>query len=327
VLGQQFWLHGGVFSARTFLGAILVKPVKKVLRPILALLALLFIARVGLSLYRGWEGVDIELHGGPVLLALLFSVLAMLCQLAAWRSLVFTWSGVLMPRAASARLYLDSQMARYTPGKIGLPAVRIAGAKKVGVSSQVMGSTLLIELFSWCATGSILGGIVLGLSSRAQTLAHEISVISLFVSGGCTLALSLLTLVDRNRLPRRLVQAFHAAGTGPLVPWKVPAFHFLHFVSWLACGALLAQAVGADSLASSLLVGAILCVAIIGGFVALLAPAGAGVREAVIVAGAAPLIGSSAALAVGLLARMVSLVSDIGLWAIFRWKNIEKETL
>ena len=296
----------------------------KFIRPFVAIIAGAFIVHAGLGLYRSWDGASI--HVGPAYFvgALFFALLAMQSQLMAWRALVATWTGKKMPAAKSAQVYLDSQMARYTPGKVGLPAVRIAGAEALGVSAKVMASTLLVELFSWCAMGSITAGLVLGFVADSSLITSELSLLSQVAAGGSIVALVALTVLDRQRLPRKLLEVFDAQGEGPLVPWRLPAYHLLHFGSWIGCGGLLARSVSGAPLMDCIFVGAILCVAIVAGFLALFAPAGAGIREALIAVATAPLLGSAGAISVGLLARIVSLMSDVGLWAFFRLRAKSK---
>jgi uncharacterized membrane protein YbhN (UPF0104 family) len=59
-------------------------------------------------------------------------------------------------------------------------------------------------------------------------------------------------------------------------------------------------------------------VASVAGFVVLAAPAGLGVREAVLLAGLTPSVGASGALGAALISRAASLVADILIWALVR---------
>ena len=59
------------------------------------------------------------------------------------------------------------------------------------------------------------------------------------------------------------------------------------------------------------------------GFVALAAPAGVGVREAVVAAGLAPIVGSAPALTLAVVSRVASLLADVGAWLVLRpWRNV-----
>lgn len=291
----------------------------KWIRPLFACLAVVFLVYTLLDLKRRWDGAPVAVEPFWILLALAVSVVAMLFQLAAFRALVHAWTGKTMPARASARVYMDSQMARYTPGKVALPAVRIAGAESLGVEPRVMAATLAGELLSWLGAGTLIGATVIGLLLPKQQFSMELVLAARLSAVGALLGLALLVLVDRKRLPDALLKLVGASGQGPLLPLSVPLLHLAHFLTWTLCGALLSRAVGADWL-SGFLTGGLLCAGIVIGFLAFLAPAGAGVREAVLVVGVSPLIGTSAAVAVGILARMVSLVSDVGMWIWFRYR-------
>jgi hypothetical protein len=140
------------------------------------------------------------------------------------------------------------------------------------------------------------------------------------IAGACSAVLVILSTVDRSAYPEKLRSVLGSEVRGPLVPARVPLWHAAHFSVWIACGALVGRSVGAPW-DVSLLIGGLLCVALVGGFVALLAPAGAGVREAILALGATPFLGPSAGVAVGVLARVVSLVSDVLLFVWFRWRE------
>ena len=54
------------------------------------------------------------------------------------------------------------------------------------------------------------------------------------------------------------------------------------------------------------------------GFVALAAPAGVGVREAVLISGYGAILGSGGALSAAIVSRVASLIADVGAWALVR---------
>jgi len=298
--------------------------IKRLVRPLFATVAAAFLLLAGWDLHKKWDGAAVDVHLGLFFVAAVFAAAAMILQWGAWRILIESWTQHRMPPALSGKLYMDSQMARYTPGKIGLPAVRIAGAKQVGVSVQAMASALFAEVVSWCGTGTVVGCVAMLVSGQQVRFPDWISG-SLVLGGvGALAGLLLTSFVNRSVYPERLSRLLGLSGEGPLVPWRVPLLHIVHFSLWTGCGALLALAVGAPW-GLSLLVGGLLCLAIVLGFLALLAPAGVGVREAVMTAGAAPLVGASAALSVGILARVASLLTDVLLWLLFRvWAQAKR---
>lgn len=270
-------------------------------------------------LVQRWESAAVEVDWPWLILAFAFSALAMGFQFMAWFSLLESWTtAAVLARAASARLYIDSQLARYTPGKVGLAAVRIAGSQRLGVEPRVMASTLLAELLSWCAWGGFLGMLILSAHPGRFGLFGKWSAPLVLMGLLALCAVVVLSFASRDRLPRGVVQKLGVTGRGPFLPWATGFWHAAHFLSWVAVGMLCARALGA-SFEDGLAMGAGLCLAIVGGFVALLAPAGVGVREVILAVLAEPVLGVSGALALSLVTRGLSLTSDVTLWLAGRW--------
>lgn len=290
---------------------------QRIIRPLFGVLGFIFIVYAVRDLWTSWDGVSVRVSPEYVLGATIAAILAMYVQLLAWRALIRSMTGIDMKGVASARLYLDSQMARYTPGKIGLAVVRMSGAQTVGVSSQVMGSALLIEVASWAATGSLLGASVLAFFPYSAAVTRELSRGSLLLAVASAVGLAGALLLDRKHVPQRLLEMLRVQGQGPLVPWRLPGLHLVHFLLWILSGGLVCLSVGGDA-RQALMAGAILCLAIVGGFLAFLAPAGAGVREVVVAAGLSPVLGAATSVAVSVVSRIVSLVADVALWSWFR---------
>jgi hypothetical protein len=89
------------------------------------------------------------------------------------------------------------------------------------------------------------------------------------------------------------------------------------WMAWLAHGVLIVLAVG-GSIHAAVAGAPWFALAPIAGFLALVAPGGIGVREAVITMGLAPSIGAPAALTVALLSRAYSLGMDVATWLAAR---------
>src|SRR5690606_1758869 len=152
------------------------RPIKRILRLVLGTVALCFVLYAAYDMWVRWDGARVSVHYGFLSAATVGAGAAMLLQLLAFRVLVETISETRVPTWRFARLYIDSQMARYTPGKIGLAVVRLAGAENVGVSTRMMGSALAIEVTSWSATGALVGGAVLFSLPHSVGVSQQISV-------------------------------------------------------------------------------------------------------------------------------------------------------
>ena len=231
-----------------------------------------------------------------------------------WIRLIDRMADRRVPRGAALALYLESQIARYLPGKVGLPLVRMAGAGRLGVAASTVGSSVLVEMLSWIAVGSAVGFSLLTMASE-----HVLGVAALLgragpvLLAGSALAVVMLMVVDRRRLPRAVLRALDLAGSGPLVPPSVPLIHVVYWGSWAAHGYLLSQALGAQPQIALSAAGLFVLAPILG-FIVLAAPAGIGVREAVLSLGLAPTVGPAAALAAAILSRAASLVADLASW-------------
>lgn len=291
---------------------------KRAVRPLLVAAALVFLVLALRDLVQRWEPAELTIEPLWVSLALLAALAAPLIQAWGWIGLIEHLSGRRVPKAAALELYLDSQLARYTPGKVGLPAVRMAGAEKLGVSARLVGTSIFVELLSWLALGGAVGfGLVLCGASAPDGLLATAGHFAGLALGAAGLGVVLLLVVDRARLPGAVRRLLLLEGSGPLVPPSVPLAHVLHWLAWGLHAGLLARALGA-SLPVAVTAGGVLCVAIVVGFLALFAPAGAGVREAMIGVGVAPLLGAPAAVALGVMARAASLLSDFSVWFAVR---------
>lgn len=293
------------------------------LRRAFAAVALAFVLYAAQDLFRRWDGSPVRVDLGIFVLSCGLAGLGMWIQLLAFRSLLGRFTPTQPALRVLGSLYMDSQMARYTPGKVGLVAVRVSGASKVQVTARQMGAALLMELLSWCAVGTLVATGLLAIALRGE-FAESVSTWpfgSLALGGlACGSALGLLALVSvpRRHWPAFVTRLLGEEGAEPLLPLGVVGFHVVHFLVWAGCGVSLAASVGAAS-DTWLLSAGLVPASIVLGFLAFLAPAGVGVREAVILAGLSPVLGPSVALSVGLLARVASLLSDVLLWIFSRF--------
>lgn len=294
------------------------KKLKRWLRPLMWLITAGFVAWTAVDLVKRWNGrrisVDLLWLGASLLPVLVGAVL----QGIAWIALVERMARSEIPRRRGLSLYFASQLARYTPGKVGLPIVRMNGAPELGLSRRLVGVSVLIEMLSWTATGAIVGFLLLSFanvpSSGVGALAGKFATPLLIASLAGALV---LVAVDRKHAPAAIKRALDLEGHGALVPLRLPAWQLLYWLTWALHGYFLARALGATSAEAQATMG-FSPLANVLGFVALAAPAGVGVREAVLVAGLGPIIGSAAAIGAAIASRLVSLVADLGTWLALR---------
>jgi hypothetical protein len=286
----------------------------RLLRLGLAVAALAFVAYTGVELARRWNGAELELSVAPAAASLFPLALGAVILAWGWARLLETMAGRRIGMAFAIALNLESQLARYMPGKVGVPLVRMTGAPRLGVSPRTVGSSVVVELLSFLAVGGLFSFAALRLGS-----AHAQGGVALLGRWGTPLiALFLvvtiaLVTIDRHRLPGFVLRALGLTGRGPLVPPVLLIVHLGYWITQAAHGYLATRALGASSVVAASSVG-LFSLAPIVGFLALAAPGGLGVREAVLAIGLSPSLGSAAALAIAILSRAAMLVSDVAVW-------------
>jgi hypothetical protein len=293
------------------------------LRPALTLVSLAFVAWAVWDLARRWQGSHVAVRWLPALLCPVPLIIGILVQGLCWIALIDRMSGARVPPRPALALYFESQLARYVPGKVGLPLVRMAGAPRLGVAASTVGSSVLVELCSWIAVGSTVGfGLLTATSEYARGAATLLGHAGPALVAVSALGVIVLLGVDRSRLPRRLLEKLAIEGHGPLVPPAVPLLHLVFWFTWAVHGALVCWALGADAQVAFATAGLFVLAPILG-FVALAAPAGLGVREAVLSIGLAATVGPAAAVAAAAVSRASSLLADFAAFALSRpwWRE------
>jgi len=292
--------------------------IKLTARIVLAGSSVIFVALAGYKLARRWESGKVTLNWAWLLAAGLPIALGTVILAVGWKWIMERMVGHKVPLRPALTLHFESQMARYTPGKVGMPLVRMAGAAELGVPAAVAGYSVLTESISMVAVGGIVGFALLvttsGGAGGVMAVLGRLGLLGLlaFVLVGVA-----LVFVDRRRLPAIVVRLMKAEGAGPLVPRRGPIAHALYWLTWAIHGYLAARAVGISS-AHAVYGAGFYVLAPIAGILALATPSGIGVREAVLSVGLAPVVGPAPAVATAIVSRAVSLIVDCMVWAYGR---------
>jgi hypothetical protein len=291
---------------------------KALLRPIMGVLAVIFVIAAIWDLKRRWRPGVVQIDYGMVALSMLPLALGCVLLGLGWIWLLSRMSGVKIPVLPGMALHLESQAARYTPGKVGLPLVRMLGAAGLGTTSRIAGSSVFIEVLCFVATGGVTGLLVLVFSSdMLRRVTEALGVLGLLVLFGFVLALGVLLLLDRRYLPAKLRDLLQLDGSGPLVPPALPLIHAVYWLTWAAHGYFTSRAIHAPVSVSLDSMGFYVLAPVMG-FLALAAPGGLGVREAVLSIALSAATGPGPALYAALLSRGTSVVVDFGVWMAFR---------
>jgi hypothetical protein len=290
----------------------------RIARVLLTLAALAFVVVAARSLAKRWEGEQVRISIGPALLCLPPLILGSLVLAWGWKKLLERMSGRSVPTGFAIAIQLESQLARYMPGKVGVPLIRMGGAARLGASARVIGVSVIIETLSLLSVGGVTAFAALLMTS--ELAGQGVTLLGnwgLPVLLGFGLGTVLLLALDRRFVPASLRRFVDDGGHGPLVPMRLPLFHVAYWATWLLHGYLVSRAVGAGH-AAALTSSGVFVLAPILGFLALATPAGLGVREAVLAFALAPAVGTAPALGAAVASRAASLIADVTVWLMTR---------
>ena len=242
--------------------------------------------------------------------AFLFGLVAIFALLASWMAAVRD-TGVDLPRRDFAQIFFVGQVGKYIPGSVWPVLTQAHLARRRGASPLRVGSGSLLSLAISVCVALALGGVLLPFSGHAAaTQLWWVPFIALpLVIVLHPVPLNRLLVTASRVLKRGEVQfSYTRQGIGRSAAWAL--------VGNLALGAhifCLAHAVGASGPRGFLLSTCAFALASGVGVVVILAPAGAGVREAVLTTVLAPVLTLDAALVVALVSRAIFIVIDVGL--------------
>lgn len=299
------------------------KPWVRAVRGALSTAAVLFMLWALRGLVRDWHSAGDVAIDWPLAVASLVPAVASNAALAlAWVVLLRSMVEPKPPVVPMIALYCQSNLGRYLPGKVGMPLMRIAGAARFGASAATTGTSVMLELLSWIATACLVSFSCLALVGRNDLdalLGPTASILAVLIALGTVAG----ALIDRAWLPGFVTTRLGLAGHGPVLPARLLMLHLATWALWGAHGFLTALSVGASTL-DALASVPFFVLSPVAGFLALLAPAGVGVREAIISVGLAGTVGPKAALAAALITRFASLLADIGGWLATRHLNDDR---
>lgn len=230
-----------------------------------------------------------------------------------WLSFLI-WRGVLatlgspLPVRPAARLFFPTQLGKYLPGAIWPVLAQMRMGRDLGVPRQRMGLAFLLTIGV-----STLVGALLGLAALPALLRAEGPVVLLGLLAFPLLALLLVPRVLNSMLGLGLRVLRRPGLDRPLTGRQMTRGVLACLAFWVVYGShvwLLAVGFGADPLqALPVAIGGFAIAFSLGPLLVVL-PAGAGVREAVVVVLLAGLLTTSEATAVALTSRGVLMFTD-----------------
>jgi len=266
---------------------------------------------VALAVSRDWRHV----HATLVRISPWELVASGLLVLAGLGASVLVWRRSLSELGSSVRvrdaskIYLIGQLGKYLPGSVWAFFAQMELARKAGAPRSRAFAASVVAVCINLVTGLAVGTLVIPSAAHGEAWRYVVlAVLFLVLIAGLTppvltrLVDLLMHVVKRPRLEQAVSWNGMLVGSG----WSL--------FSWLAYGlSLWILAVGAGAPAGKslpLCLGGV-ALAMTADFVVVVAPWGIGVREAVLVAALAPVLDTSAALAVALVLRLLFTLGDL----------------
>lgn len=285
-------------------------PRRRLLRVLLATLIVLGCAYLLSREAGGLAAAVRQLSPGRVALSAVAAIAGTVCIERLWFALL-TGFGVRAGRHDAAEVFYVSQLGKYVPGSVWPVLAQVQLGARWGAPRRVMLGANVLLLVMVTVTGILVGGLLLPWSSpdglrRYWWLLVLLPALSVLLHPRAVTASIdwLLERAGRERLDARVsISGLARALVWAILAWAVLGIHLLILMT--AYGPIgpfdAAAAVGGIGLAWA------------AGLAFIPAPAGAGVREAVLVLTLGPLIGATAALAVALASRVLLLLADVAL--------------
>nr|WP_238437164.1 MULTISPECIES: lysylphosphatidylglycerol synthase domain-containing protein [unclassified Frankia] len=268
------------------------------------------------ALVRGWHDVSTSIRRlsvAGVMGSAVATVVAVGLTVLSWRA-VLAGLGARLPVRAATRIFFVGQVGKYIPGSVWPVLAQMELSRDYGVSRPRSGAASLIVLALAVPCGGLAAAVTLPFVSR-DALTHywwTFVAVPVFAVVLAPPVLSRLLavafrLLRRPPLPDPLTTRAVLAGAG----WLLVSFGCYGVATFMLARDL-APAVGGPRLLALSVGGYAL--AWTAGFLVLVLPAGAGVRDGVLLLALAPALTHEAALVVAVVARVLATVADL-VWA------------
>jgi len=232
---------------------------------------------------------------------------ALLCTAECWRVLLGDL-GSPLPAGTAAQIYFAGQLGKFIPGGVWPVLFQLELAADHGVPRRRSGLATLLQIAVLCASGAVVGSVALLFLPDVRER-HAWWLVPLAVLSAAVIVPKVLNRVVAAglRALRRPSPDLRVSGgaIGRALVWAL--------AGWLAYGAHVAAlaadlgAEGRDLWATSI---GSYALAWLGGFLVVVAPSGAGVREGLLVLALGAVLTRSDALAVALVSRLLVTVAD-----------------
>jgi len=277
---------------------------------------LLLLAAAAVAVRSQWHRVRPELRRlsvADIAAAEAALLMALACSVFAWRTLLADL-GSPLPAGTAMRIFFVGQMGKYLPGSVWPVVTQMEMGRAAGVPRARVAAASLLTIGV-----SLLAGLLVGLLALPALLAGgatSYGALVLLLPLGLFLAQPRVLNWGLRRAARLLrrpepQQVISASGLRRAFAWCVLVWFANGVQAWVLARALGATGAGVLPLA----IGGF-ALAFTAGTLFLIAPAGAGVREAVLLVVFAGTLPVAAATALAIVSRLLSTVADIVVAAI-----------
>jgi len=263
------------------------------------------------SIARQWDDIArdfVRLDAGTIVLGVAATIVALVANMLSWRAMMSA-SGFRVRLAAASSIFFVGQLGKYIPGGVWSIAAQAELGRAHGLQRTGSAVAALASMLVSMVTAAVVG-IVAVLLASSTGFATFWWLIPLIVVGLVCLTPPVLgrLISVAFRILRRPAQDTTLTWTGTVMSlvWSL--------VMWLAYGVqatLVLRVFGADSPTLFPVAVGAYAVAWLVGFVVVIAPAGIGPREGILVLLLGSVAGGSAPLALAVISRVFMTIGDV----------------
>lgn len=252
-----------------------------------------------------------RLAGYDVAGAVAAVIVALGCQMLAWRALLADL-GSPLPLPAATRVMFLGQLGKYVPGAVWAVAAQVSLAQDYRVPRKRSATASLVSMAITLVVGLIMAGITLPLASAGALRNYWWVLLCIpVILAGLYPPVTKYLLDLALRLARRdpLEKPLSLGGMTRAVAWTALAWVFYGLHAWLLIGDLAGKTLHILLLSAG---GYALAWAV--GFLLIPFPGGIGPREVALIAVLSPVMPQGPALVIALASRVVMTIGDLA-WA------------
>lgn len=270
----------------------------------------------GIALADQWPSISSRvqrLGPTPVIAAVGLTLVATFASMMSWRALLAD-IGSPLPIKPSARIYLLSAIGKYLPGSVWPYMAQMEMGRRYDIPRPRSGASAILAVLIALSSGLLIAAVTTPWTSASAMRTYWpvfLAVPVLLAAVHPAVANRLVGITMRLLKRPPLDQSLSWSGLSISAAWSTLTWVAFGLQIWVLCDAIAKvdarapiQCIGAYALAWS------------AGFLVVIAPAGAGIREVALTAVLSSIMPAPAALTVALISRAVTTTCDFGAAAV-----------